>query len=255
MNSVTLVRRIHRTSALVIGVQMLLWTISGFYFALIPIEEIRGEHLAMPEVGFEAAAIDNFQSPGVAINGFMSAEPTAEIVGVSLRHLRGRDVYYLQTKLGDRLSNRLIDARTGKPLEMLQPQEAELIASQLIQFTAPLSSIELVEVVEADSEFKGRLLPVYRLTYANSPDVRLYLDAWTSELVARRTIFWGAFDFLWMLHIMDYDERSDFNNNLLRIFAFSGLLFVISGFVLWVLSSQWLRKRRTRKMLAEIEQQ
>ncbi len=253
MNSVTLVRKIHRIAALIIGVQILLWTVSGVYFALIPIDEIRGSHLAEPATSFDPTSIEDFKAPGIVLNRFMNANPAAELTGISLRQLRGRNVYYLQTILDDTPSNRLVDARTGEPLEMVQKREAELLASQVIKFSAPLTSIDFVEVAEADSEFKGRLLPMYKLNYDHPSNVSLYLDAWTGELVATRTTFWRAFDFLWMLHIMDYDERSDFNNNLLRIFAFSALLFVISGFVLWVLSSQWLRKRRTRKMLENMD--
>lgn len=253
MNSVTLVRKIHRFAALIIGTQILLWTLSGAYFALIPIDEIRGGHLATPAIGFEAANLNAFATPGYAINKFMTANSAAEITGVSLRQLRGRNVYYLNTKIDNKETNRLVDARTGEPLEIMQPREAELLASQVTEFTAPISNIELVEALESDSEVKGRLLPMYKISYDHSSNVSLYMDAWTGELVATRTTFWRAFDFLWMLHIMDYDERSDFNNNLLRIFAFSALLFVISGFVLWVLSSQWLRKRRTKKMLQDMK--
>jgi hypothetical protein len=36
-------RKIHRYLGIVIGLQLLLWTGSGFYFALNPIERVRGE--------------------------------------------------------------------------------------------------------------------------------------------------------------------------------------------------------------------
>ena len=38
-------RRWHRRLSVVIGVQLLLWTLSGLIFALLPIEEVRGEDL------------------------------------------------------------------------------------------------------------------------------------------------------------------------------------------------------------------
>ncbi|MBE9548637.1 MAG: PepSY domain-containing protein [Proteobacteria bacterium] len=248
MNSARIVRKTHRWAGLVIGIQLLLWTISGFYFSLIPIDEIHGDHLAMPAGGFEPTALENFQAPGLALNPFMSQHPAAVIESVTLKHLRGRDVYRLRALLDGKPVNRLVDAHTGRPVEMMQTTEAELIAAQLIKFTAPLSSIELVESVEVDSEFRGRVLPLYRLKYEHESGISLYLDAWTGELVARRTSYWRGFDFLWMLHIMDYDERDDFNNNFLRVFAFSGILFVISGFVLWLLSTRFMQKRRNRRI-------
>ena len=40
-----LLRDTHRWLGLIAGVQLLLWTVSGLYFTLIPIETIRGNHL------------------------------------------------------------------------------------------------------------------------------------------------------------------------------------------------------------------
>ena len=248
MNTARIVRKTHRWAGLIIGIQLLLWTVSGFYFSLIPIEEIHGDHLAMPAAGFEPASLENFQPPGLALNPFMSQHPAAVIKSVSLEHMRGRDVYRLHAELNGKPVNRLVDAHTGRPVEMMQTTEAELIAAQLVKFSASVNSIDLLESAENNSEYRGRVLPLYRLSYAHESNIRLYLDAWTGELVARRTSYWRGFDFLWMLHIMDYAERDDFNNNFLRVFAFSAIIFVLSGFLLWLLSSRWMQKRRARRM-------
>lgn len=247
MTVAKIIRKTHRWAGLIIGIQLLLWTVSGFYFALIPIEEIRGEHLAISADDFELTSLENFQAPGLALNGFMSQHPTAVINAISLTHLRGRDVYRVQAVIDDKPYNRLIDGRTGAIVAMMQAEEAELIASQLIQFSAVPEKIEFIETIDSSSEIRGRVSPLYSLYYADESNFNLYLDAWTGELVARRTTYWRIFDFLWMLHIMDYDDRSDFNNNFLRVFALSTVFFVISGFALWLISSQWMRNRRLRK--------
>ena len=39
----------------------------------------------------------------------------------------------------------------------------------------------------------------------------------TGELVAKRHDLWRTFDFVWMFHIMDYEDRTDMNNTLLRV--------------------------------------
>jgi predicted oxidoreductase len=46
------------------------------------------------------------------------------------------------------------------------------------------------------------------------------------------------FDFLWMLHTMDYKGRDNFGNILLRIFSVFGLFTVASGFVLFFISAK-----------------
>ena len=51
----------------------------------------------------------------------------------------------------------------------------------------------------------------------------------TDPFVARRNDWWRLFDFVWMLHIMDYETRDDFNHPLLIATAATALLFVVSG--------------------------
>jgi hypothetical protein len=45
-----------------------------------------------------------------------------------------------------------------------------------------------------------------------------------------------------MTHTMDYQGRDDFNTTLLRAFSLLGLITVLSGFVLWGVSSPRLRQ-------------
>ena len=45
MGLTRLLRRTHNLLALIVGAQVLLWVVSGLFFALRPIEEVRGEHL------------------------------------------------------------------------------------------------------------------------------------------------------------------------------------------------------------------
>jgi len=49
---------------------------------------------------------------------------------------------------------------------------------------------------------------------------------------------------MWMLHILDFNERENINNWLLRILSLLGMLTVLSGYFLWLLTSTPLRPRR-----------
>jgi len=49
-----------------------------------------------------------------------------------------------------------------------------------------------------------------------------------------------------MFHIMDYRTRDNFNHLLLQSFSLFGLLTVLSGFVLWAVTSPTLRGRRRK---------
>ena len=56
---------------------------------------------------------------------------------------------------------------------------------------------------------------------------------------------WRIFDFLWMLHTMDYQGRDNFGNILLRGFSIFGLFTIFSGFILFYLSSVKRKKTHT----------
>jgi hypothetical protein len=54
------------------------------------------------------------------------------------------------------------------------------------------------------------------------------------------------FDFMWMLHIMDYDDRDDINNWWLVVLSFCALLFALSGAAL-VVHRVFLRPRAKKE--------
>src|SRR3546814_9748490 len=60
---------------------------------------------------------------------------------------------------------------------------------------------------------------LWRVEFADNSESTLYLSPQTGELIAKRHDLWRWFDFLWMFHIMDYEERADVNNTLLRVAA------------------------------------
>jgi hypothetical protein len=59
--------------------------------------------------------------------------------------------------------------------------------------------------------------------------------------VTRRHRLWRWFDFLWTLHIMDYVEREDMNNGLLRVSTVLGVVTTLSG--VWLLFFSFRRAR------------
>jgi hypothetical protein len=52
-------RKLHRWLGLLTAVQIIAWMGSGLYFSLIPISEIRGEHLTVPPESLDSAQLDS----------------------------------------------------------------------------------------------------------------------------------------------------------------------------------------------------
>jgi hypothetical protein len=59
------------------------------------------------------------------------------------------------------------------------------------------------------------------------------VSAQNGQVVARRTDIWRLYDFFWMLHIMDYRGRVDFNHPLL--IGASALALVLAATGCWLL--------------------
>src|SRR3546814_16302027 len=61
----------------------------------------------------------------------------------------------------------------------------------------------------------------------------LYVSGQDGRVLERRNDTWRIFDFVWMLHIMDYTGRQDFNNPLVIMADSGGQWLALSG--VWLL--------------------
>src|SRR3546814_16066697 len=107
--------------------------------------------------------------------------------------------------------------RCRSRLSPLNEETARQLAQSRYTGDAPILKTELV--TEAPQEVGGAPVPMWRVEFADNSESTLYLSPQTGELIAKRHDLWRWFDFLWMFHIMDYEERADVNNTLLRVAA------------------------------------
>jgi hypothetical protein len=88
--------------------------------------------------------------------------------------------------------------------------------------------VEFVDKVAPGDEYRGRALPLYRVVAEDveATQYNVYLNPYTSEIVAVRSERWRIWDLMWGLHIMDWRTRDDIHNLPMKIFS---LLALISG--------------------------
>jgi hypothetical protein len=82
-------------------------------------------------------------------------------------------------------------------------------------------------------EYRGAT-PVWRIDLDDRLHTRIYVSPQTGEVRSRRNDIWRVYDFFWMLHIMDYKERDNFNSWWLQLFAGAGFVFALSGLIIVV---------------------
>jgi len=213
-------RRAHKWIGLIVGVQALLWMLSGVYMTVVPLDVIHGDHLAHAHGEVLPRASERVAP----------AELTTRYPGLRsfrLTHVLEREVFDVR----DATSRFLVDARTGERLPPLDRDQAIALAQSLYQGDGQVSRVEWI--TRAPAEAKTRPVPMWAVHFADRGDTTLYLSPASGDLLARRHSLWRWFDFLWMFHIMDYENRTDVNNLLLRIAAIAGLGFALSG--VWLL--------------------
>lgn len=242
-----ILRKIHRYLGLIIGVQLLLWTVSGLYFSWNRIEEVRSEHLMSENHDHLEIEKGGILSPTDILESVRrdSLLPYA-IHQVTLRLLLDEPVYEVHKMELNKISTFLIDARTGIKRSPISESEAIEIATR--DFSPGSNIINVTHIIEAPkrSEYRNKPLPAYRIEIDHESNTRIYVSADRGIITARRSGLWRTFDFLWMFHIMDYDGRDNFNNLILRVFSVLGVATVLSGFLLWGFSSPVFRRRNSK---------
>ena len=227
-----LARRLHKWLGLILGVQLLIWMASGVYMTAIHIDIIHGDHFirAEPPPPVAAAALADPLSAAAAV-------PRAQ--SVKLGRLLDRAVYIVASEQGAVL----VDAATGARLP--PPDEALVRRIAALWFTGeePLAELRLTD--ELPGEVRGREPPLWRAEFGGWNKPTLYISPETGELVTRRHELWRIFDFLWMLHIMDYEEREDVNTWLLKAATVSAGLMLLAG--AWLLFHTLPFRRRKRR--------
>lgn len=232
MNKAFLAYKLHKWLGLLIGLQVLIWLSTGLYMVVVSLDFIHGDPLVknMQKALVVPTAVD------LSIEDMLTQYPTASSIG--LRSVMGK-VFYSVSTPG---KHYLIDPATNAVVSPLGEQLARDIAVFHFNGDDPVIAATLI-TSDPPGEIGARQLPLWRVDFADRYSTTFYIDPDNGRLVTRRHQYWRIFDFLWMLHIMDYVDRDDVHNLLLKSAQIIGLTFVLSGF--WLLYFR-LKPRRKK---------
>ncbi|MCH2272473.1 MAG: hypothetical protein MK361_03575 [SAR86 cluster bacterium] len=207
-----MIRTFHKYLSLAISIQLLLWTVSGIYFAFNKIELIRGEQYLLNE---DVSNLDLTE-----IKGTFNTK--------SINIVKRLDKWILRLEGETQVYYRALN---GEELMELNELEAIEIVRQKTSLI-PLKAVK-INSQSRGSEFRGRKLPLYKVSTESEDNINVYVGAMSGEIAAIRSDSWRTWDFMWGAHIIDYRDRDNIDNFLLKVLSILALISALSGIALF----------------------
>ena len=201
-----------------VGLPVLMWTVTGLVMVAKPIEEVRGNHLRkdVPERALPA-------DTEIAVS--LPAESTRPVRAVTTQVERGETITRIAYMDGTTARYR----PDGSAMGPLSEVEARLIVAEGIAGGDKVTATARFAADDVPFDFR-RPLPVWQVALADGTHV--YVGIETGQIEAVRTRWWRTFDFVWGLHIMDLQTREDTHHPILIFFAMLSVIGALFGCIL-----------------------
>lgn len=209
-----------------VGVPVLMWTLTGLFMVAKPIDEVRGNHLRK-----DLAPVALPADTRIAIS--LPADSTKPVKSVTTQVERGETV----TRIAyiDGSTERY--AADGRSMGPVSDVEARLLVAEQIEGGDAISGTTRFAANDVPFDFR-RPMPVWQVRLNDGTNVYVGVD--TGAIEAVRTRWWRMFDFMWGLHIMDLETREDTHHPILIFFAVLSVIGALLGCILM------FRRRKAR---------
>lgn len=213
-------RTLHKWVGLLIGLQFAIWIGSGLLMGLFDMDTVRGQRHRAPAPALQAWPAD--------------ALPPAQLLARSGDEVSELDTLWILDHPVYRLVNGadrwLLDARSGDTFTITS-ELASAIA--MADYSGPCKPLAPQWLPQPNLEARAHAGAIWAVDFDDGEGTTLYVSAQDGRVLERRNTLWRVFDIAWMLHIMDYTGRKDFNNPLVIMMAAGGLWMALTG--VWLL--------------------
>lgn len=210
-------RKFHKWLMLFLGIQFLIWSISGTYMVIFDIDYIHGDSLV---VNHQTKL--NANKITYPLSTLRLKYPSAKDIEVGL--LINQEVYRF-TQLDEKI---IVNASNGDKLSPLSENDAINAAKHYYNGTGDVAKTELI-TQNPPIELSRRALPAWRVNFDDFGNPSIYVSAQTGKLVSKRHEFWRIFDLMFSLHVMDYEEEDPSNQLLFWFVLFSIIASIFGG--------------------------
>ena len=227
MSNITrLNKTLHKWLSLFVGVQIIIWLITGLYFNLMDHEKATGNSLKKTVV--HAGNIQHFNL--LPVDNLTKLSPES----LNFIWILGKPYYELNYNQKPHSyqykDRRVIDATNGESYKVTEDIALKVAQRSLIGDSDLLAATLVSPPID---ELPGQQNELWKVSVKNQADTHIYIDALTARVVSHVDDDRRLRDFMFMLHFMDYGKSGGFNHWLSVLFAVSALILSLTG-VMWL---------------------
>ncbi|WP_286829929.1 MULTISPECIES: PepSY domain-containing protein [Kordiimonas] len=207
--------RTHKWLGVLIGLQVLIWSVSGLVIAITPRSVVEG------------APVLHRTHPVSAVSPAVLSEVVSQYrpIFLQLRQLGKRTI--LSAVFSDGHRERY-DASTGAQLGPVSEPYVRTVAADYLADDATITAVRFRN--DRPFGYPGPL-PVWEVWSSSESTPTLYANAETGEILFYATARTQIYEFFKRLHMMDYTDRQ-MNNRLVVICSAVASLFCVTGLAL-----------------------
>jgi uncharacterized iron-regulated membrane protein len=209
----------------VVGLPILMWTVTGLFMVVRPIDEVRGNHLrveAKDEALPAGSEIALLVPQGKPVQSITTAMEGGKVV----------------TRLDYADGSLARFGEDGSELPLVDEAAARALVAAEIVGGDKAASATLYPADKVPFDFR-QAMPAWQVVLEGGTHV--YVGQQSGKIEAVRTRWWRAFDFMWGLHILDPQTREDTSHPLLIVFAALSVIGALLGSILL------FRRRKVRR--------
>ncbi len=224
------IKKLHKWLSLLVGLQLLIWLGSGFYFNLMDSEKARGGQYRIWQQQKSIVEQHRLIDPKLILTRL--SKQNIEVISLKQIQLLAKP-YYLLThdkSLYAHFKNSysLVDAYSGG-IAVVDEQMASMLANKSYSGAGEILSVNKLSPPFDDIAREQN--DVWQINYSDAVDTSVYVEVGSGRLIAHSNEDKRFADFFFMLHFMDYGNEASFNNIQIIIFSIFTLFFALTGLI------------------------